>query len=167
MKEDRDLKSGRRQAVEAGGGAPAGERVAVYDTTLRDGAQSEHVSFSLEDKLDIARCLDEIGVDFIEGGWPGSNPKDLEFFEVVRKMRFVNARIAAFGSTRHAGLAPDKDENLRLLARSGAPALTIFGKSWDLHVRGALRTTLQENLEMIRSSLKFLRPHCEVLIYDA
>src|SRR5947207_472692 len=108
--------------------------VQVYDTTLRDGSQGEGVSFSVQDKLKVARLLDEIGVAYIEGGWPGSNPKDIDFFNLARDVRFKNARLVAFGSTRRAKLAPEDDPILAELVKSEAPTLTLFGKSWTLHV---------------------------------
>ncbi len=143
------------------------KRIAIYDTTLRDGAQAAGVSFSAEDKLQIARRLDSLGVDYIEGGWPGSNPKDLAFFERARALRWDHARIAAFGSTRRPGAAAGEDEGLRLLAASGAPTVTLFGKSWDLHVRSGLRTTLDENLAMISDSVAHLRAAGREVVYDA
>jgi 2-isopropylmalate synthase len=142
-------------------------RVEVFDTTLRDGTQSEHVSLSLQDKLDIARRLDELGVDFIEGGWPGSNPKDMDFFARAQKERWQHALVTAFGSTRHPKNVPEQDPNLKALVQSGAPALIIFGKTWDFHVTHALRVPLETNLDMIQSSLCFLKAKCKELLYDA
>jgi 2-isopropylmalate synthase len=142
-------------------------RIAIYDTTLRDGTQAAGVSFSVEDKLRIARRLDELGFDYVEGGFPGSNPKDLEFFERAREQTWQHVRIAAFGSTRRAGTRPEDDPNLRLLLDAGTPTVTIFGKSWDLHVRAGLRTTLDENLAMIGDSVTFLRQGGREVIYDA
>ncbi len=139
----------------------------VYDTTLRDGSQGEHVALSLEDKLRIAHRLDEFGIDYIEGGWPGSNPKDSEFFARARSETFKHARLSAFGSTRRAGVSAGSDEGLKLLLDAETPTVTIFGKSWDLHVRDALRTTLEENLEMIRSSVAFVGGAGRQVIYDA
>jgi 2-isopropylmalate synthase len=142
-------------------------RVAVYDTTLRDGAQAAGVSFSVEDKLQIARRLDGLGFDYIEGGWPGSNPKDLAFFEWARRETWRHARITAFGSTRRAGGRADDDANLRLLIDAGTPVVAIFGKSWDLHVRAGLRTVLEENLAMIADSVAWLRAAGREVVYDA
>jgi 2-isopropylmalate synthase len=142
-------------------------RIAVYDTTLRDGTQAAGVAFSVEDKVRIARLLDELGVDYVEGGWPGSNPRDLAFFEQARGVPWRHARLAAFGSTRRAGLRPEDDPNLRLLLRAGTPVVTIFGKAWDLHVRAALRTTLEENLAMIADSVAYLRAAGREVVYDA
>src|SRR5437867_3312858 len=121
-------------------------RIFIYDTTLRDGSQSEHISFSLEDKLHIAARLDEAGFDYIEGGWPGSNPKDLLFFQRARRRSWKHARIAAFGSTRHPKNKVQKDANTQALLDARTPTVTIFGKSWDPHVRKALGISLDENL---------------------
>lgn len=142
-------------------------RIAVYDTTLRDGTQAAGVAFSVEDKLRIARRLDDLGFDYVEGGWPGSNPKDLAFFERARTMPWHHARIAAFGSTRRPGMRPEQDANITMLVDAGTPVVTIFGKSWDLHVRGALRTTLEENLAMIADSVAYLRAAGREVVYDA
>ncbi|MEA2642376.1 MAG: 2-isopropylmalate synthase, partial [Chloroflexota bacterium] len=143
------------------------ERVFVYDTTLRDGSQGEHVSLTLEDKLRIARRLDGFGIDYIEGGWPGSNPKDSDFFQRARDLDLRHARISAFGSTRRPGVRAEDDENLRTLLVAETPVVTVFGKSWTLHVTDALRTTLDENLEMIRSSVALMKAAGRELIYDA
>ncbi|MCC6445942.1 MAG: citramalate synthase [Armatimonadetes bacterium] len=142
-------------------------RVAIYDTTLRDGSQGEGISFSIEDKIKIARRLDEAGIDYIEGGWPASNPKDIAFFERAREMKFAHARIAAFGSTRRARVRAEEDNNLRRLAESGAPVVTIFGKTWEFHVTEALRVSLEQNLEMIADSVRYLKEHIGEVIYDA
>ena len=115
------------------------DRIEVYDTTLRDGAQGEGVSFSATDKLDIARRLDEMGFDYIEGGWPGSNPKDVQFFEKAKGLGLKHAKLAAFGSTRRAKNTAGDDPNLKALIEAGTEVVTIFGKCWDLHVREALR----------------------------
>jgi 2-isopropylmalate synthase len=141
--------------------------VLIYDTTLRDGAQAEGISFSLEDKLDIARQLDDLGVSYIEGGWPGSNPKDMAFFKAVPGLGLRQARITAFGSTRKAGSRVAADPNIRALIAAATPTVTVFGKSWRLHVTEALRTSLAENLRMIRDSVHYLKYHCEEVIYDA
>jgi 2-isopropylmalate synthase len=142
-------------------------RVEIYDTTLRDGSQGEGVSFSLADKLSLTKELDALGIHLIEGGWPGSNPKDMEYFEAVRDLRLKTARVAAFGSTRRAKNQPEDDPNLQALVASGASVITIFGKSWDLHVREALRVSLEKNLEMIRSSVAWLKTKAETVIFDA
>jgi 2-isopropylmalate synthase len=142
--------------------------VLVYDTTLRDGCQAEGVSFSVEDKLRIARLLDQWGVAYIEGGWPNeTSPRDRRFFEKSREMTWQNARLCAFGSTRRAGIAPEDDTNLQYLATAGTPTVTIFGKSWDLHVTDVLRTTREENIRMIHDSVRFLKSHGLEVIFDA
>src|ERR1043165_9318198 len=117
-------------------------RVRIYDTTLRDGTQGEGVAFSVEDKLAVARKLDELGIDYIEGGWPGSNVKDAEFFEQARSLHLKDAKLAAFGSTCHARNLPEDDANLNQLIRAQTPVVTIFGKTWDFHVERALGITL-------------------------
>jgi len=142
-------------------------RVWLYDTTLRDGTQAEDVSFLVADKIRIAQKLDELGIDYIEGGWPGSNPKDIAFFKDVRKVRLNHAKIAAFGSTRRAKVTPDKDSNIRTLVQAEPDVVTIFGKTWDFHVREALRISLEENLELIHDSLVYLKQHVGEVIYDA
>ncbi len=142
-------------------------RIKLYDTTLRDGTQAEEIAFSAEDKVRIAEKLDELGIDYIEGGWPGSNPKDMEFFERIGKVKLSTAKIAAFGSTRRAGNKPEDDPNLKALVESGAPVVTIFGKTWDLHVTKALRVSLEENLAMIHSSVSYLKERTEEVFYDA
>lgn len=142
-------------------------KIQIYDTTLRDGSQGENVSFSLEDKLHVVRKLDELGVDYIEGGWPGSNAKDLAFFERARELRLKHARLAAFGSTCHPRNSAAQDKNLQALIDARTPVVTIFGKSWDLHVKVALGVSLKHNLELIRSSVAFLKSHGREVIYDA
>jgi 2-isopropylmalate synthase len=141
--------------------------VEIYDTTLRDGSQGEGISFTLEDKLRIAERLDAFGVTYIEGGWPGSNPKDAEFFERARDLEWKHARLSAFGSTRRAGLAPEDDPNLQALVAAGTPVCTIFGKSWTLHVTEVLRTSLEQNLKMIEESVAFLVAAKRRVVYDA
>jgi 2-isopropylmalate synthase len=141
--------------------------IQIYDTTLRDGTQREGISLSVEDKLRVARRLDELGVAFIEGGWPGSNPKDVEFFARARDMAWKVARIAAFGSTCRVGGSPEDDANVRALVDSGAPVCTVVGKTWSLHVTEVLRTTFEENLRLIEQSLAFLRQAGRRVIYDA
>src|SRR5206468_6312495 len=142
-------------------------RIQIYDTTLRDGSQGEGVNFSLQDKLLITRRLDELGVDFIEGGYPLSNPKDFEYFQEVRKLPLKHARIAAFGMTRRKGVAPAEDTCLKALLDSQAPVITIVGKTWDLHVREVLGTTLEENLRMIADSVAYCRSQGREVFYDA
>src|SRR5688572_813913 len=141
--------------------------VILYDTTLRDGTQGENVTLSLADKLRVARRLDEFGMPYVEGGWPGSNPKDGEFFAAARAMTWRSARLAAFGSTRHRANRPETDPNLRALVEAGTPVVTIFGKSWLLHVRDVLGATAEENLAMIEDSLVFLGRSGAELVYDA
>ncbi|CAM5784327.1 MULTISPECIES: citramalate synthase [Brevibacillus] len=131
--------------------------VCLYDTTLRDGTQGEGVSLSVEDKVKIALRLDQFGIDFIEGGWPGSNPKDMAFFERIKEIPLQHATITAFGSTCRPNVPAAEDENLRALLQSGVSAAAIFGKSWDLHVTDALKTTLDENLRMVADSVGFLK----------
>ncbi len=142
-------------------------KIFIYDTTLRDGSQSEHISLSLADKLHIAARLDEAGFDYIEGGWPGSNPKDLLFFQRARRRPWKHARVAAFGSTRHPRNKVQKDPNLQALLDAHAPTVTIFGKSWDLHVRKALGISLEENLRLISESVAYLKDAGKEVIYDA
>ena len=134
-------------------------RIQLYDTTLRDGAQREGLSLSLDDKLRIARTLDQLGVDYIEGGNPGSNPKDIAFFQSVGTLGLTHARVTAFGSTRRAGVDVAEDAQIRELRTAGTPAVAVFGKSWDLHVTRVLQTTLAENLGMIADSVSYLRDH--------
>ncbi|HEX5826833.1 MAG TPA: citramalate synthase [Candidatus Limnocylindrales bacterium] len=141
--------------------------VILYDTTLRDGTQGENITLSLADKLRVARMLDEYGFPFIEGGWPGSNPKDIEFFAAARKTRWEQARLAAFGSTRHRANKPGDDPNLRELVAAETPVVTIFGKSWLLHVTEVLGATPAENLDMIADSVGFIVDHGREAVYDA
>ncbi|MFZ3208124.1 MAG: citramalate synthase [Geobacteraceae bacterium] len=142
-------------------------QVKLYDTTLRDGTQAEDISFLMEDKIRIAHKLDEIGIHYIEGGWPGSNPKDVAFFKEIKKEKLSHARIASFGSTRRSRITPDKDQNIRALLQAETDVITIFGKSWDLHVRKALRISLEENLELINDSLEYLKRRVSEVFYDA
>jgi 2-isopropylmalate synthase len=141
--------------------------VEIYDTTLRDGSQGEGINFSVMDKLRIAEKLDAFGIQYIEGGWPGSNPKDMEFFMRARRRRFKNARLAAFGMTRRKGLRVEKDELMRQLLEAETPVITIVGKSWLLHVTEVLRATPAENLAMIAESIRFFKAHGRTVIYDA
>lgn len=141
--------------------------VELYDTTLRDGTQGEGINFSVLDKLDIARVLVSLGIHYIEGGWPGSNPKDIEFFQRVGELPEVWARVAAFGSTCRKGVPAAEDRQVQLLIESGAPTVTIFGKTWSLHVERALRTTREENLRMIRDTVATLVAAGRRVIYDA
>lgn len=142
-------------------------KVYAYDSTLRDGEQSEGITLSLEDKLRIVERLDQFGIDLIEGGYPASNPKDIAFFQQVAKMDLKNSRIAAFGSTCKKGVAAQDDPGLKDLLNSGAPVVTIVGKSWDAQVERALMTTLEENLRMIADSIAFLKQHDVEVVFDA
>ena len=141
--------------------------VTLYDTTLRDGTQGENITLSLADKLRIARMLDEYGMPYIEGGWPGSNPKDIEFFKAARGMTWETAKLAAFGSTRHRSNRAEDDPNLRELVAAETPVVTIFGKSWLLHVIEVLGATPQENLDMIADSVRFIVDRGREMVYDA
>ena len=141
--------------------------VKIYDTTLRDGAQSEDVAFSLEDMVRVTMKLDELGVHYVEGGWPGSNPRDAAYFKQIKKAKLKNAVVTAFGSTRKGGVKAADDPNLRALVESGVKASCIFGKTWDLHVKAALKVPLEENLDMIRDSVSFLKKHMKEVFYDA
>ncbi|MCD6525841.1 MAG: citramalate synthase [Desulfuromonas sp.] len=142
-------------------------RIMLYDTTLRDGTQAEDISFLVSDKVCIAQRLDELGVDYIEGGWPGSNPKDIAFFQEIKNVTLKHAKIAAFGSTRRAKTTPEQDNNIQTLIEADPDVVTIFGKTWDFHVREALRISLEENLELINDSLIYLKKHIPEVIYDA
>src|SRR2546423_4376651 len=142
-------------------------RIQIYDTTLRDGSQGEGVNFSLQDKLSITRRLDELGFDYIEGGYPLSNPKDVEYFQEARKLPLKHAKICAFGMTRRKNCKAEDDVCLRALLDAQTPVITIVGKSWDLHVREVLGTTLEENLAMIRDSVAYPKSQGREMIYDA
>ena len=139
----------------------------IYDTTLRDGAQYEGVSFSVEDKLEVLRRLDDFGIDFVEGGWPGANPKDDEFFKLASQMELQNAVLTAFGSTGKAGMDARSDKNLNDLASCPVEWCCIFGKSWDFQVTDALQIPLEENLDLIRNSIRFLRDSGKRVMFDA
>ena len=143
------------------------ERVRIYDTTLRDGTQGEGFSLSGLDKIRIAKRLDGFGVDYIEGGWPGSNPKDIEFFKAASQETWNHAKIAAFGSTRRADLAVEDDPQVQLLIDAATPVITIFGKSWELQVTEVLRTTAEENQAMIRDTCRYLKQAEREVVYDA
>ncbi len=142
-------------------------QVKLFDTTLRDGAQTEGISFSLEDKLKIAKLLDEIGIHYIEGGWPGSNPKDIQFFKAIKKAKLKNSRIVAFSSTRRPNVKVEDDKNIQTLLKADTPAVAIFGKCWDFHVTDALKTTLEENLAMIKDTVAFAKKAGKEVIFDA
>src|SRR3990172_9535321 len=146
---------------------PVDVPVILYDTTLRDGTQGENVTLSLADKLRVARMLDEYGMPYIEGGWPGSNPKDIEFFRQAKTMTWTGAKLAAFGSTRHRSNTAAQDPNLQELVRAETPVVTIFCKSWLLHVTEVLGATPSENLDMVADSVRFIVDHGRELIYDA
>jgi 2-isopropylmalate synthase len=141
--------------------------VELYDTTLRDGSQGEGINFSVADKLRIAERLDAFGIHYIEGGWPGSNPRDLEFFAEARRRNFKNAKIAAFSMTRRKGVPVEKDDQMRTLLEAETPVITIVGKTWLLHVTEVLRATPDENLAMIADSIKFCKDHGKIVFYDA
>ncbi|MCA9133152.1 MAG: citramalate synthase [Planctomycetales bacterium] len=140
--------------------------IAIYDTTLRDGTQGEGVSFSLQDKLNICQRLSDIGIDFVEGGYPLSNPKDAAFFEKVRELNLGETKVCAFGMTRRRGMRAEDDPGMKVLARAGTPVCTIVGKSWDFHVTEMLNAELDENLQMIGESVAYLAQHSEI-VYDA
>jgi 2-isopropylmalate synthase len=142
-------------------------KIQLYDTTLRDGCQSEDVSLTVDDKVTIAARLDEFGFDYIEGGWPGSNPRDAAFFTEVRKLKLRHAKVAAFGSTRRANLKAAQDRNLELILRAETPVATVVGKTWDLHVREALRISNEQNFEVIHDTIAYLKKHVDEVIFDA
>ena len=139
----------------------------LYDTTLRDGTQREGISLSVDDKLKIARRLDQFGVHYIEGGWPGSNPKDVEFFRRAPSLGLAQAKVVAFGSTRRKDIRPADDANLKALLDAETPAVALVGKSWELHVSQVLETTPEENLAMIGESVAYARANGKEVIYDA
>ena len=141
--------------------------ILIYDTTLRDGTQGEEVNLSAEDKLRIARKLDDFGIHYIEGGWPGSNPKDERFFEMAKQINFKNARLAAFSSTRHAHVRPEEDKNIRALLQTETDTVTVFGKSWDLHATRILGVSLDENLFMIEDTVAYLKKQDRQVVFDA
>jgi 2-isopropylmalate synthase len=143
------------------------QQVLIYDTTLRDGTQGEQINFSAEEKLRIAQRLAELGIHYIEGGWPGSNPKDMRFFQLARKVRLKPARLTAFGSTRKTNILAEKDSNLQALVQAETQTVTIFGKSWDLHVTDILGVSLEKNLAMITDSLRYLKSNGKEVIFDA
>lgn len=142
-------------------------KIRIFDTTLRDGTQGEKVCFSAEDKLRIADRLDKFGIDYIEGGWPGSNPKDMEFFNRIKDWTFEHAKIVAFGSTRRAANTVENDANLAAMIGAGTPVVSIFGKSWLLHVREALGIEPDQNLDIITSSVEYIKHHDKEVVYDA
>lgn len=142
-------------------------KVFIYDTTLRDGSQAEGISFTVDDKLKIVKKLDLFGIDYIEAGNPGSNPKDLEFFQKVSTYEFIHSKLTAFGSTRRAGINVNSDPNVQALLAAKTNTIAIFGKSWDFHVTDIIHTSLEENLNMIRDTIKFFKDHGKEVIFDA
>jgi 2-isopropylmalate synthase len=142
-------------------------KISTFDTTLRDGTQGEAVSFSVDDKLIIAQKLDELGIDYIEGGWPGSNPKDKEFFSRARELDLKHSKLTAFGSTRFAKNPVEEDRNVLALVQAGTPVVSIFGKTWDLHVKRALGITLEENITLISETVKYVKDRGKEVVYDA
>ncbi|WP_420644689.1 citramalate synthase [Candidatus Leptofilum sp.] len=142
-------------------------KIFLYDTTLRDGTQREGISLSVDDKLKITQKLDEFGIDYVEGGWPGSNPKDVEYFQRVASLDLKHTKVAAFGSTRRKGIRPEEDANLKLLIEANTPAVTLVGKSWDLHARDVLEVSLEENLAMIGDSVAYCKSQNREVIFDA
>src|SRR5271168_398677 len=141
--------------------------VLLYDTTLRDGTQRKGLSLSLEDKLRITRLLDDFGLHYVEGGWPGSNPKDFEYFTRVRSLKLKNAKVSAFGSTCRVGSTPEEDNNIRCLLDAKTPCVTIVGKSSKIHVTKILQASLEENQRIIYESVKYLKKHVSEVIFDA
>ena len=131
------------------------KKISVFDSTLRDGAQAENITFTVEDKLNIVKSLDKLGVDYIEAGNPGSNPKDLEFFARVKELELKSAKLVAFGSTRRRDISVEEDKNVQALLTEDTGAVAIFGKSWDMHVTEIIKTTLEQNLEMITDKFSF------------
>src|SRR5690349_6522857 len=142
-------------------------KIFTFDTTLRDGTQGESVSFSVEDKLLIAEKLDELGIDYVEGGWPGSNPRDKEFFDRARNLKLKNAKLTAFGATRFAKNSVEQDSNVRELLAAETPVVSIFGKTWDFHVHRALGISEEENLALIADTVGYLKAHGREVVYDA
>ena len=143
------------------------KQITLYDTTLRDGTQGEQVTLSAEDKLRIAHKLDEFGIPYVEGGWPGSNPKDRRFFEMARGVSFSNTQLVAFGSTHRPRIRPENDKNIQALLKTKVQAVAVFGKSWDLHVSQILSVSLDENLSMIEDTIAYLKKQEREIIYDA
>ncbi|MBL0732674.1 MAG: citramalate synthase [Desulfosarcina sp.] len=143
------------------------DSVLLYDTTLRDGTQGEYISFTAKEKIVIAQKLDDMGIHYIEGGWPGSNPRDMLFFNMAKDITFKNARLTAFGATRKQGISPENDNNLKALLDSGTDAVAIVGKTWDLHVEQIMQNSLEENLDMINDSVAFLKEKGREVFFDA
>ena len=143
------------------------EKIKLYDTTLRDGMQAEGVTFSVEDKLAIARCLDEFGLDYIEGGYSGSNPKEIRFFAEAAALNWKNSRITAFGSTRRADAKVADDDSLNAILACKTPAATLVGKAWDMHVTNVLGCSLDENISICSESVQYLKKHGIEVLFDA
>jgi len=154
--------SGEKGAIMA-----KGEKIILFDTTLRDGGQTRGVHFSVEDKIKLTRELDEMGFEYIEGGWPGSNPKDIHYFEEMKKIRLHHAKLSSFSSTRLKDTDPAQDKILAELLKAETPVFTLFGKAWDMHVSESLGTSLEENLAMIHSTVAYLKPRGDEVVYDA
>jgi 2-isopropylmalate synthase len=159
------IKAGKKKIT--AGESDIMETILLYDTTLRDGTQGEKINFTALDKLKIARKLDDLGIHYIEGGWPGANDKDRDFFETARHEKFKNARMVAFGATHKFGIKAEEDRHLNAIINCGAPVGTIFGKTWDLQVKKILRIKLKENLDLIRESVEYLKAHRLEIQYDA
>lgn len=143
------------------------KKIYTYDSTLRDGAQGEGIALTVSDKLNITKKLDELGIDYIEAGNPGSNPKDMEYYEMVRRLKLKNSRLVAFGSTRRAGIKVYEDNNVSALLKAETPVVAIFGKSWDFQVESIIRTTLEENLKMIGDTIRFMKEKGKEVVFDA
>ena len=143
------------------------KEVVVYDVTLRDGTQGEGISFSVEDKIKVSHKIDELGVEYIEGGWPGSNERDEGFFNQAKKENYTNSKIVAFGSTRRAKSSCSDDANIQALLRASTPSVTIVGKTWDFHVSEALKISNQENLDLISDSISYLSSRIDEVFFDA
>ena len=142
-------------------------KIEIFDSTLRDGAQGEGISFSVSDKLNIVKALDSFGVDYIEAGNPGSNPKDMEFFEKASNLKLNNAKLCAFGSTARNGVHPKEDKNVKALLSAGTDNIVIFGKSWDLHVEKVLNISLEDNLKIVEDTISYLKSEGKYVIFDA
>ena len=143
------------------------KKIEILDSTLRDGAQGEGISYSVQDKIHICQTLDELGIGYIEAGNPGSNPKDMEFFQEMKKVELKTAKLCAFGSTRRKDIKCAEDSNLQSLLAAGTDYVVIFGKTWDFQVTDIIKTTLEENLNMIRETCEFLRENGRTVFYDA
>ncbi len=143
------------------------KKILLYDTTLRDGTQAEEVAFSVEDKVRVALRLDDLGIHYIEGGWPGSNPRDIEFFRAMESQRLTHSTLVSFGSTRRAGVKVGNDENVKNLLKASAPVVTVFGKTWKFHVQKALRVSLTENIDMIGETVSYLKKRKDRVFFDA